>query len=73
MIIVLFNSVRTVIKAEKIIRNGNLTCQVRPVPTSITSECGMCLEIDSNEKNRVAEYLTTNNIEFRLHELTDLQ
>lgn len=71
MEIVLFNNVRTVIKAEKLIRNKHFMCQVRPVPTTITSECGMCLEIDSNEKDSIIKILSTNNFEFSICELTD--
>lgn len=46
-------------------------CQVRPVPTTITSECGMCLEIDSKEKESVVDILSTNNFEFSICEITD--
>jgi len=71
MEIVLFNNVRTVIKAEKIIRKVHYTCNVRPVPTTITSECGMCLEINAKEKDSIVNLLTANHFDYILHELTD--
>lgn len=71
MEIVLFNNVRTVIKAEKVIRNSHFACNVRPVPTTITSECGMCLEINAKEKDNIVNLLTINNFDYILHELTD--
>ncbi len=71
MEIVLFNNVRTVIKAEKLIRNSHFMCQVRPVPTTITSECGMCLEINSQEKEGIVNVLSSNSFEYLIRELTD--
>ena len=49
MEIILFNSVRTVILAEKYLKRNDLFCNIRPVPTNITSECGMCIEIRVEE------------------------
>ena len=71
MEIVLFNNVRAVIKAEKVIRNGGFACNVRPVPTTITSECGMCLEVSAKEKDNIVNLLTANHFDYILHELTD--
>ncbi|MCL6271154.1 DUF3343 domain-containing protein [Sansalvadorimonas sp. 2012CJ34-2] len=43
----LFPSVRYAIKAEAVCKMQGVTCQVMPVPRQISSECGMCLEVDT--------------------------
>lgn len=44
--LVLFHNTNAVIKAEKICVENSIAYQVIPVPTHISSECGMCLEIN---------------------------
>lgn len=44
--LVLFQNTNAVIKAEKICVENGIAYQVIPVPTHISSECGMCLEIN---------------------------
>ena len=51
----LFPSVRYAIKAEAVCRQQGVDCQVMPVPRQISSECGMCLEVDTA---RAAEVLS---------------
>lgn len=46
MTILLFPNVRMVIKAEKFLLHLDMKAMVRPVPTNITAECGMCLEVN---------------------------
>ena len=43
--LLLFKNTRQVIQAETVISSLGVEAVVRPVPTSITSECGMCLEV----------------------------
>jgi hypothetical protein len=42
----LFKSTRDVIRAEKFIRKAGLECVIIPVPRSVSSECGMCIETE---------------------------
>ncbi len=53
----LFPSVRFAIKAEAHCRKRQVSCQVMPVPRQISSECGMCLEIESNHAEDVLNEL----------------
>ncbi|BDD12323.1 hypothetical protein FUAX_47550 (plasmid) [Fulvitalea axinellae] len=43
---ILFKNIRQVIKAEKYFREKQIACKVMPVPSRISSECGMCLEVN---------------------------
>ena len=45
MILFLFQNVRTVIEAERLMVKAGLSVVVRPVPTKISSECGMCIQV----------------------------
>lgn len=70
MEIILFNSVRTVILAEKHLKRNGLFCNIRPVPTNITSECGMCIEIRVEEQEKIMQILAAEHFEFTIHHLT---
>lgn len=63
MWIALFKNVREVMKADALCREQGIRAAVMPVPESVSSECGMCLRIDPEERKRLAELCRTNNIE----------
>ncbi len=60
--IYLFRTVRDVIKAEKILLTARLTPKVLPVPTRLSSECGMCLEIPAARTGEATRLLTEARI-----------
>ena len=62
----LMSSMRYAIKAEKFCREQGITCEVVPVPRQISSECGMCLEIESVQAERVQEQLQQAGFEIKL-------
>ena len=69
MTILLFRGVRSVISAEKLLNLDGYNIIVRPVPTSISSECGMCIEIDSRQKNEIVDFLNKKKIDFQINEV----
>lgn len=60
--LVLFNSVHDVIKAEKLIKAQGYDYQIVPVPTHISSECGMCVEINEEQSLEVSSLLEKNQV-----------
>jgi hypothetical protein len=42
----LFQSTRAVIKAERLCKSHGIRCSIIPVPRTVSSECGMAIEID---------------------------
>ena len=44
--LVLFKSTRAVIKAERLGKKNGIRCSIIPVPRTISSECGMAIEVD---------------------------
>ena len=46
--IIVFRSIHDVIKSERLIKDKGFDYQIIPVPTHISSECGMCIEVADN-------------------------
>lgn len=63
MWIALFKNVRAVMKADALCREQGVRAAVMPVPESVSSECGMCLRIAPEERERLEELCRTNDIE----------
>lgn len=60
----LFKNTRAVILAQKAIYKLNIKCLIIPVPRSISSECGMCIETKKIEEVKIDSVLTELNIFF---------
>lgn len=46
--IIVFRSIHDVIKSERLIKVKGFDYQIVPVPSNISSECGMCIEVNDN-------------------------
>lgn len=67
--ILLFNNIREVIKAEKYCVKNGLEHTVMPVPTHLSSECGMCLRADFDNVKDIIESLKGAGIDnIEVHE-----
>ena len=53
--LLLFQSTHDVILAEKAIRQQGIPRRVIPVPRSVSSQCGMALEIEPGDKEKVID------------------
>lgn len=69
MLIFLFKNVRTVIEAEKRFVEAELQVSIRPVPTNISSECGMCVQIRHEDADHACKLMNSNDISFKQIEL----
>jgi hypothetical protein len=61
--ILLFQSIHQVMRAESIISKKGYSYQIIPVPSEYSSECGMCIEIDSLNTAPIVNELQKYNIE----------
>ena len=59
----LLKTMRYAIKAEAHCREQGISCQVIPVPREISSECGMCLEVDTAHVDGVKAQLETSGFQ----------
>lgn len=64
--LVLFNSVHDVIKAEKLIKAQGYGYQIVPVPSNISSECGMCIEVNEEQSLEVSSLLEKNQVKHQI-------
>ena len=62
-VVILFKSVSYALKAEKILKRERLPHKLIPVPKQISSDCGVCLMIDSDARDNVVRALSGVDIE----------
>ena len=67
--IILFNSTHWVIMAERLCQKAGISCQAIPVPRQFTSDCGIALEINEQDKNAVEQILKDNFIQAEFHKI----
>lgn len=60
--IVVFRSIHDVIKSERLIKNKGFDYQIIPVPSHLSSECGMCIEVNENRIDETKIELEKNSI-----------
>jgi hypothetical protein len=66
MILFLFESVHAVISADRNCHAAGIHCKIIPVPRSVTSQCGLCVEADSQVEKRIAALLDEHGISYSL-------
>jgi len=63
--IFVFNSVHSVIRAERLLREQGKACKVIPAPREISTECGMVLELATSESLQCHDLLTNAGLLFK--------
>jgi hypothetical protein len=66
--LLLFPSTHQVIKAEKILLAGRVRCQVIAVPKSISTECGLAIQIGAGQKDRIESMLSEKKMKYSIYE-----
>jgi len=65
--LILFKSVHDVIRSEKLINSNGFSYQIIPVPSNISSECGMCIKILKINSVEIDNILNINNINCKIY------
>lgn len=68
MILLLFKSTHAVINAERICRENEFNVKTIPVPRSISSECGMSLEICKTDCKAICKLIAQEKINVSIYE-----
>ncbi|MCK4944617.1 MAG: DUF3343 domain-containing protein [Candidatus Aminicenantes bacterium] len=63
----LFESTHAVIKAERICDKNGITCKIVPVPRSISSQCGMGIEVSEKQEKIVVNILLKKKIIYNIY------
>ena len=58
-VVVLFNSVSHAMMAENILKKASIPHKLIPVPRHISSDCGVCLQIEAEQEESVRELLNS--------------
>lgn len=61
--VIIVHATSHALKAEKIIRQKNIPCKLIPVPRQLSSDCGVCVRIDSADKDLAQQALEACRIE----------
>ena len=62
--VILFHSTNHAIWAEDELKSNKISCKMISVPRHLSSDCGYCVQIDTEDKEKATDILTTNKIEF---------
>ena len=54
---VIFKSMTYVLSAERIARKGAISCRIIPIPRNLSTDCGMCISVKSEERDAFLELL----------------
>lgn len=60
--IFLFQNIRQVILAERWCVDSRIAVRVLPVPRPYSTECGMCLEINVEDGNKLEKFASDNGM-----------
>lgn len=60
--IIVFRSIHDVIKSERLIKDKGFDYQIVPVPSHLSSECGMCIEMNGGTIAETKIELEKNSI-----------
>ncbi len=61
--VILVYSTSHALRAEKILKNAGVTCELIPVPRHLSSDCGICVRISATDRSVALEILTANGVE----------
>ena len=62
--VVIFYSTSYAIKTESLAKKQGLFVKLIPVPRHLSSDCGICLNFNSNDIQKIKKILSDNKIEF---------
>ena len=62
--IVLLPSTSHAVRAEKVLNAAGISCRLIPVPRHLSSDCGLALCFDWQEREQVAEALRAAKVDY---------
>ncbi|WP_164995878.1 DUF3343 domain-containing protein [Miniphocaeibacter massiliensis] len=59
-----FHTISQALKFEKILSKNKLEVKLRPVPRKLSSSCGNCAYVNTEDLEKIEELLKENKIEY---------
>lgn len=69
MLVALFQNVRVVMAVDALCREHSVEVKIMPVPEQLSSECGMCLALNGENRAEMDELCRKNSIEVSYGEI----
>jgi hypothetical protein len=69
-VVFLFESVSAVLVAEKVLKDIGIPHKLIPVPKQLSSDCGVCLRVESDDQLRVEQALADKVKVLAIHPLS---
>ena len=63
MSVILFHTSNHAFRAEKLLNARDISCRLVPVPRHLSSDCGVCLRIESSTQKMAVEILDNAKVE----------
>ncbi|MFH1145181.1 MAG: DUF3343 domain-containing protein [Candidatus Eisenbacteria bacterium] len=61
--VVLFHTSNHAFRAEKLLGDRAIPCSLVPVPRQLSSDCGVCLRVQREDRERVIAILAAGGVE----------
>jgi hypothetical protein len=61
--VILFYTSNHAFRAEKVLKDSDISCKLVPVPRHLSSECGVCLLIEQSMQEAAMPILKTSHVE----------
>lgn len=65
--LILFQSTHAVVNAQRCLQKNSVAVKVIPVPRSVSSDCGMALEIDAANQEAAEKHLNELNLVYQFY------
>ncbi|HBY57180.1 MAG TPA: hypothetical protein DEG96_04890 [Candidatus Atribacteria bacterium] len=62
--VVIFYSNSAAIRAESLTKKENLKIKLIPVPRHLSSDCGICLRFNNEDKSKIEKILQDGKVEY---------
>ena len=62
--VVIFYSASAAIRAESLAQKANLKIKLIPIPRHLSSDCGICLRFNNEDKPKIEKVLRNGKVEY---------
>lgn len=62
--VVIFYSTSAAIRAESLTQKANLKIKLIPIPRHLSSDCGVCLRFNNEDKPKIEKILQDGKVEY---------
>jgi hypothetical protein len=69
--VVLFHTTSSALRAEKILQKEGLTIKLIPTPRELSSDCGIALRFEWNDREQIEVHLINAGVEHEVYPLRE--